>query len=69
MSNHHKQRDWKRGGSRNTQVSRYRKVRPKSFTNEESAKAYAKANGITKFRLKNLKSPDAKVKKLVIVEE
>lgn len=44
-------------------------TRPKSFSTEESAKAYAKANGIEKYSIKNLKSAEANVKKLVIVEE
>jgi len=67
MSNHCRQRDWKRGGSRNTQVSRYRKKRPKSFKTEESAKTWAKSNNIEKYTLKNLRSDSAQVKKIVLI--
>lgn len=51
---------------------RYRKSRnnvtrrPKTFATEEAAKAYADKNGIKNYTLKNLKSPEAKEKKIRI---
>jgi len=47
---------------------RHRLARPKTFTNEDSANAYAKANGITSFKLVNLKNEASSTKKLKIVE-
>lgn len=53
---------------------RYRKSRnktikrPKTFATEEAAKVYADAKGIKKYTLRNLKSEEASIKKLVIVE-
>jgi len=44
-------------------------VRPKTFKSEETAKAYAEANGIKKYSLVNLRAAEAQVKKLRIVEE
>ena len=41
---------------------------PKTFKTEESAKAYADKNGIKKYSLKNLKSPESSAKKLLIVQ-
>jgi hypothetical protein len=66
MSNHVRQRDEKRGGSRHTKIPRYRKSRPKSFKTEESAKAWAKEQGIEKYNLRNLRSEDATVKKIIV---
>ena len=43
--------------------------RPKTFKSEESAKAYAEKKGIKKYSMKNLKSPESKVKKIKIVVE
>jgi len=48
---------------------RNRSKRPRTFKTEQAAQAYAKANKITDFELKNLKSADAKLKKLVIVQK
>lgn len=46
--------------------SRRRSSRPKTFSSEETAIAYAKANGIEKYTLKNLKSAASKTKKIRI---
>lgn len=47
-----------------------RSSRPKTFSSEEKAKTWAEANGIKKYTLKNLKSPESSTKKLrVVVEE
>ncbi|MGM5487567.1 MAG: hypothetical protein ACQESG_01315 [Nanobdellota archaeon] len=54
MSNHVKQRDFKRGGSRHTKVSRYRTTRPKTFRTKEAAEAWAKAQGLTEYKLVDL---------------
>jgi hypothetical protein len=67
MSNHVKQRDWKRGGSRWTKVSRYRAKRLKTFKSEKSAKAWAETQGIKNYTLVNLKSPESAEKKIKIV--
>ena len=45
---------------------RNRKVRPKTFTSEESAHTYAKAHSIAKYTLRNLKSTASKTKKIRI---
>lgn len=44
------------------------KSRGKTFDSEEKAKAWAKSNGIEKYSLENLKSPDSTKKKIRIVE-
>ncbi len=64
MSNHVKQRDWKRGGSRCTKVSRFRKKRPKTFKSVEAAHAWAKANNIKDYTLRNMRPDSAKEKKI-----
>jgi len=47
-----------------------RSNRSKTFTSEDKAKAWAEANNIKKYSLKNLKSPENSVKKIrVIIEE
>ena len=46
---------------------RDRKVRPKTFSSEDAANAWAKANKIEKFELQNLKNDSAKVKKFRVV--
>ena len=51
----------------NYTVGRDRTSRPKTFKTEEAAKAYAEANKIKKYELKNLRSETAKIKKLVII--
>ena len=43
--------------------------RPKSFKTEAAAQVYAKTHGITNFTLRNLKNPENKEKKLVIVQK
>jgi hypothetical protein len=48
---------------------RNRLTRAKTFSSEESAKAYAEKEGIKKFTLENLKNPESKVMKLRIVSE
>ena len=45
-----------------------RKLRAKSFKSEESVKAYAEKQGIKEYTIKNLKSPESKVKKLILVK-
>ena len=42
-------------------------ARPKTFKTEESANAWAKENGLKKFTLENLKSPESSTKKLRII--
>jgi hypothetical protein len=66
MSNHVRQRDAKRGGSRGTKVPRFRSKRSKTFKSEESAKSYAEENGIKDYKLRNLKSSESSIKKIVI---
>ena len=56
-----KRHDYKEG--------RNRKDRSKTFKTEAAAKAYADANKIKKYVLKNLKSEESTVKKIIIVEE
>lgn len=46
-----------------------RQTRPKTFKSEEAATAWAKANGIEKFSIENLRSSEAKVGKYRIVEQ
>ena len=46
---------------------RDRAKRPKTFSTEEAAKAWASANKIEKFDLENLKNDSAKVKKFRVV--
>ena len=69
MSNHVRIRDWKRGGARAAPKPRRRKARPKTFKSEEAANAYAKANGIAKYSLENMRLDSASEKKVRIVVE
>jgi hypothetical protein len=48
---------------------RNRKTRPKTFGSEQSAAAYAKAHKIDSYVLKNIRSPEAKDKKILIVRK
>lgn len=48
---------------------RNRKPRPKTFKSEQSAMAYAKANNIANFLLKNIKNPDSKKKKILLIKK
>ena len=48
---------------------RNRATRPKTFKTEEAAKTYAEANKIKKYKIENVKSPEAKVKKLKLIIE
>ncbi|RME78242.1 hypothetical protein D6774_01805 [Candidatus Woesearchaeota archaeon] len=48
-------------------ISRHRSKRPKTFKTEEAAHAWAKANGIEKYTLKNLKFDSANSKKIRVV--
>jgi len=57
-------RDLRYQKSRNKNVKR-----PKTFSSEESAKAYAEKQGIKKYSLENLKSSESSVKKIRIVAE
>ena len=45
---------------------RKRLARPKTFSSATSADEYAKKQGIKKYTLENLKSPESKVKKIRI---
>ena len=67
MSNHVRIRDLKRGGARAAPKPRRRKARPKTFKSEDAANAYAKAQGIDKYHLENIKPETASVKKIKIV--
>lgn len=67
MSNHVMIRDWKRGGARSAPKPRRRKARPKTFKSEEAAHAYAKAQGLDKYSLENLRLDSAEDKKIRIV--
>lgn len=67
MSNHVRQRDLKRGGSRHTKVSRYRKKRPKTFKTVESAKRWAEEQGIKSYTLVDLKENSEKSNKIKVV--
>ena len=48
---------------------REKKKRPKTFKTEQAAKAYAEKHKIKDYKLINLKSEEAKVKKLKIVKK
>ncbi len=41
----------------------------KTFKTEDAAKDYAEKQGVKKYTLKNLRSPEAKVKKIKIIAE
>jgi hypothetical protein len=45
-----------------------RKRRQKSFKTEEAANKWAEKKGLSEYRLKNLKSPEAKSKKILIIK-
>ena len=47
---------------------RVRKSRPKSFSSEESANAWAFKKGIKTFTLRNLKNSESSTKKIIVVE-
>ncbi len=49
-------------------LTRRPRSRPKSFKTEEAAKKWAEANKITSYTLKNLKSPESKTKKIIVVK-
>ena len=48
---------------------RGRAFRPKTFKTEAAAEAWAKEQGYDNFRLENMKSPEAKEKKIRVVVE
>lgn len=48
---------------------RCRAKRPKTFTSEASARAWAAKMNIKNFELRNLKNPECKEKKLLVVEK
>ncbi len=50
-----------------TGKTRTTKSRPKTFKTEESAKAWASENGISKYTLVNMKSPESSEKKIKVV--
>jgi len=54
---------------RPVKTGRHRKRRPKSFKSEEAAKVWAKSKGIERFSLKNLRNPESKEKKIIVVQE
>ncbi len=62
MSVHLKKRERIVKGGRN------RKRRPKTFSTEDAAKAYAKSAGLEKYELVNMKSGDSSSKKIRIIE-
>jgi len=66
MSNHVEIRDARRSGSKGAFGPRGRKSRPKTFGTEESANKYASENKIKSYILENLKSTEAKEKKIRI---
>jgi len=45
------------------------RARPKTFKTKELAKAWAEKQGIKKYKLVNIKSPEAKTKKVKVVTE
>ena len=51
-----------------TKVRRPR-TRPKTFNTEEAAKAWAEKQGIKNYKLKNIKSPESKTKKIKVVPQ
>ena len=50
-------------------AARTRKPRPKSFKTEEAAKKWAETNKMKDYTLKNLKSTENKVKKMIVVKK
>jgi hypothetical protein len=69
MSNHVRQRDKRRGGSRSAKAARCRATRPKTFKSEEAAKKWAESQKITKYSIVNLKNPESASRKLRVVPE
>ena len=67
MSNHVRQRDMKRGGSRSCKADRGRAKRPKTFRTEAAAKKWAEAQKLKSFKIVNLKSDESKSQKLRVV--
>ncbi len=49
--------------------TRHRAVRPKTFKTEAAADAWAKANKIDKFELKNTKSTESSTKKIKVISK
>lgn len=47
--------------------TRHRKKRPKTFKTEETAREWAKANDISDYELKNMKSEESSIKKIKII--
>ena len=47
--------------------SRFRKTRPKTFTSEKLAETWAKANNVSDYELKNLKSQESSTKKIQVI--
>ena len=52
-----------------TRKGRHRKARPKTFTTEAAAQKWAATHGIKEYTLSNSKNPEAKEKKLTIVQK
>jgi hypothetical protein len=67
MSNHVRQRDRRRGGSRSLKAARGRQARPKTFSTEAAAKKWAENQGMKKFNVINLKSEESSFKKLRVI--
>ena len=66
MSNHVKQRDYSRGGSRAHKVPRNRSKRVKTFKTEQAAREWAEQNGIQDYVIQDLK-PFSEEKKLRVI--
>lgn len=49
--------------------TRRKRNRPKSFKTEEAAKKWAESNKISDYSLKNLKSPENKAKKIIVIKK
>ena len=48
---------------------RVRPMRPKTFSTEAAATKWAEAQGYKEFKLENMKSPEAKTKKIRVIVE
>jgi hypothetical protein len=69
MSNHVRQRDKRRGGSRSAKAARGRAKRPKTFKSEDAAKKWAEKQDMKKFHVVNIRNSEASSKKLKVVAQ
>ena len=53
----------------NLKKKKIKKKRAKTFKTEETAKAWAKSQNISKYKLVNMKTDEAKTKKIKVVAE